>query len=64
MRIDVEGSCEELDQELLEYLAMIDQEIRKAVGNLSSLADSADHNDQEESIHKYTEPWWDDSYQW
>ena len=27
------------------------------------MADSADHNDQEEPIYEYTEPWWDDSYQ-
>ena len=61
MRSDVEGSFEEL--EFLEYLAMIDQQKRKAIGNLNSVADSADHNDQEEPIYEYTEPWWDDSYQ-
>ena len=27
------------------------------------MADSADHNDQEEPIYEYTEPWWHDSYQ-
>ena len=42
---------------------MIDQQNRKAIGNLNSVADSADHNDQEEPISEYTEPWWDDSYQ-
>ena len=54
---------EELEKELLEYLAMIDQQNRKAIGNLNSVADTADHNDQEEPIYEYTEPWWDDSYQ-
>ena len=61
MRSDVEGSYEELEKELLEYLAMIDQQNRKAIGKLNSVADSADHNDQEEPIYEYTEPWWDDS---
>ena len=32
MRSDVEGSYEELEKELLEYLAMIDQQNRKATG--------------------------------
>ena len=41
MRSDVEGSYEELEKELLEYLAMIDQQNRKAIGNLNSVADSA-----------------------
>ena len=59
MRRDVE----ELEKELLVYLAMIDQQNRKAIVNLNSVADSADHNDQEEPIYEYTEPWWDDSYQ-
>ena len=49
MRSDVEGSYEELEKELLENLAMIDQQNRKAIGNLNSVADSA--------------AWWDDSYQ-
>ena len=31
MRSDVEGSYEELEKELLEYLAIIDQQNRKAV---------------------------------
>ena len=62
MRSDVEGLYEELEKELLECLAMIDQHNRKAVGNLNSVADSADHNDQEEPSYEYTEPWWDDSY--
>ena len=56
---DVEGSYEELEQ----YLATIDQQNRKALGNLNSVADSADHNHQEVPIFEYTEPWWDDSYQ-
>ena len=30
---------------LLEYSAMIDQQHRKAIENLNSVADSADHND-------------------
>ena len=63
MRSDVEGSYEELEKELLEYLAMIDQQNRKAIGNFNSVEDSADHNDQEEPIFEYTEPCWDDSYQ-
>ena len=63
MRSDVEGSYEELEKELLEYLATIDQQNRKAIGNLNSVADSADHNDQGEPIYEYTEPGWDDSYQ-
>ena len=45
------------------YFAMIDQQNRKAIGNLNSVADTADHNDQEEPMYEYTEPWWDDSYQ-
>ena len=40
-----------------------DQQNRKAIGKPQSVADSADHNDQEEPIYEYTEPWWDDSYQ-
>ena len=52
MRSVVDCSYEELEKELLEYLAMIDQQNRKAIGNLISVADSADHNDQEEL-------WWD-----
>ena len=63
MRSDVEGSYEELEKELLDYLAMIDKQNWKAIGNLNSVADSADHNGQEEPIYEYTEPWWDDSYQ-
>ena len=63
MRSDVEGSYEELEKELLEELATIDQQNRKAIGNFNSVADSADHKDQEEPIYEYTEPWWDDSYQ-
>ena len=62
MRSDVEGSYEELEKELLEYLAMLDQQNRKAIGNINSVADSADHKDQEEPIYEYTEHWWDDSY--
>ena len=50
MRSDVEGSYEELEKELLEYLAMIDQQSRKAIGNPNSVADSADHNDQEANL--------------
>ena len=42
---------------------MIDQQNREAIGNLNSVAPSADHKDQEEPIYEYTEPWWDDSYQ-
>ena len=42
---------------------MIDQLNQKAIGNLNSVADSADHNDQEEPIYEYTGPWWDDSCQ-
>ena len=44
MRSDVEGSYEELEKELLEYLAMIDQQNRKArganlrVGGLATIA--------------------------
>ena len=53
MRSDVEGSYEELEKELLEYLAMIDQQNRKAIGNLNPVADSTDHNDQEEPIYEY-----------
>ena len=30
---------------------------------ISKSEGSADHNDQEEPIYEYTEPWWDDSYQ-
>ena len=41
-------------KELKEYLAMIDQQNRKAIGNLHSAADSADHNDQEEPNYEYT----------
>ena len=63
MRSDAEGSDQELEKELLEYLAMIDQQNRKAIWNLNSVADSADHNDQEEPLHEHTELWWDDSYQ-
>ena len=63
MRSDVEGSYEELAKELLEYLAMIDQQNRKAFGNLNSVADTADHNDQQEPIYEFSEPWWHDSYQ-
>ena len=55
MRSDVEGSYEELEKELLEYLAMIDQQNRKAIGNLNSVADSTDHNDQEEPIFTSTQ---------
>ena len=33
------------------------------MGTSTPWADSADHNDQEEPIYEYTEPWWDDSYQ-
>ena len=62
-RGDVEGSYDELEKELLEYLAMIDQQNRKATGNLNSVADTADHNDQEEPVYEYTEPRWDGSYQ-
>ena len=47
LRSYVEGSYEELVKELLEYLAMIDQQNRRALGNLNTVADSADHNDQE-----------------
>ena len=63
MRSDAEGSYEELEKGLLEYVAMLDQQNRKAIGNLNSVADSADHNDQEEPIYEYTEPWWDNSCQ-
>ena len=64
IRSDVEGSCEELSRNsCMEYLAMIDQPNQKAIGNLNSVADSADHNDQEEPIYEYTGPWWDDSCQ-
>ena len=57
MRSDVEGSYEELEKELLESLAMIDEQNRKGIENLNSVADSADHNDQEEPIYVYAEPW-------
>ena len=40
MRSDVEGSYEELEKDLLEYLAMIDKQNRKAIENLNSVADS------------------------
>ena len=64
MGSDDEGSYEELLKELLEYLAMIDQQNRKAIGIFNSVADNADHiKHQEEPIHEYAEPWWDDSYQ-
>ena len=52
MRSDVEGSYEELEKELLEYLAMIGQQNRKAIGNLNFVADSADHNDLEGPIYE------------
>ena len=61
MRSDVDGSYVELEKELLEYLAMIDPQNRKATGNFDSVADSAAHNDQEGPIYDYTQPWWDDS---
>ena len=35
---DVEGLYEELEKELLEYLAVTDQHNRKAIGNLNSVA--------------------------
>ena len=38
MRSDVNNSYEELERELLEYLAMIDQKNRTAIGNLNSVA--------------------------
>ena len=60
---DVDGSYEELEKELWENLAMINQKIRKAIGNLNSAADRADHNDHEEAMCEHTEPWWDDSCQ-
>ena len=41
-RSDDGGSYEELEKELLKYLAMIDQQNRKAIGNLNSVADKAD----------------------
>ena len=37
IRSDVEGSYEELEKELLEYLAMIDQQNRKTIGKLNSV---------------------------
>ena len=46
---------EELNREFLEYLAMIDQQNRKALGNFNSVADSADHDDELEPICEYTE---------
>ena len=38
MRSDVNNSYEELERELLEYLAMIDQKNRTAIGNLNCVA--------------------------
>ena len=46
---------QELEKEILEYLAMIDLPNRKALGNPNSVADSADHNDQQEPIREYTQ---------
>ena len=43
MRSDDEGACEDLGRELLEYLAMIDQQNRKASGNLNPVAQGRSH---------------------
>ena len=49
------GWNKELKKEFLEYLAMIDQQNRKAFGNFNSVAGSADHDDDQEPICEYTE---------
>ena len=33
------------------------------IDHLNSVADCADHHDQEEQFYEFSVPWWDDSYQ-
>ena len=64
MRSDVEGSYEELEKELLEVLGpQLMSNIGRQLGTSTPWQTVRDHNDQEEPIYEYTEPWWDDSYQ-
>ena len=45
----------ELKKEFLEYLAMTDQQNRKAFWNFNSVAGSVDHDDDGEPICEYPE---------
>ena len=61
--VTLEARVENSRRNSWKYLAMTDQQDRKAIGNPNSVADGAGHNDQVEPMYEYTEPWWDDSYQ-
>ena len=68
MRNDEEGSYEDLEKELLEYLAMVEQQGKKTTGGVNALQEKEQDDDSDqvgaaEPAYVYTEPWWDDSYQ-
>ena len=59
---DEDASYEDLEKDLMEYLAVVDQQARRQVGAVSAVLD----NDEEKNIQEkpsHTEPWWDDHYQ-
>lgn len=65
MKDEKEGSYEDLERELLEYLMMVDQQGKKTTGSVNAMMEDKgdDDKDQAEQAYTYTEPWWDDSYQ-
>jgi len=59
---DENATYEELERDLLEYLAVVDQQAKRQVGAVSALVEDRDQN-EEKPVYTYTEPWWDNHYQ-
>ena len=64
MTKDEPGSYDELEKELLEYLAIVDQQSKKPGTNIGAITSEQGAEDEKASgEYNYSEPWWDEGYQ-
>ena len=63
MKDDREGSYEMLESDLLEYLALVDQQSKKH-NSINGVTDKEkDEDGGAKREYTYSEPWWDDYHQ-
>ena len=60
MTSDQEGSYDELETGLMEYLGLLDSQGKRPTGNISAAADQHGEPPALTTEYEYTEPWWDE----
>ncbi len=64
MTKDGPGSYDELEKELLEYLAIVDQQSKKPSTSIGAITNELSAEEEKTSgEYNYSEPWWDEGYQ-